>query len=198
MSSYLKQKSLENSQSSKLKNIIKAIQKRNFSEAINLVDIALKKNSSDIDALYLKAQALLESSQHQAAKETFKTILLIKPNHLNSLMELAQLEADDNNLTEAILLGEAALKLDCKNLQIKFFLIGTHVVKKEFEKARNLIQEILKDEPNNEIALYLLAMSFFKENNHLDGYQYALEALKINPKLKNLRLFLAEYYEKHE
>jgi predicted O-linked N-acetylglucosamine transferase (SPINDLY family) len=198
MSSYLKQKSLQNSQSSKLKNIIKEIQKRNFCEAINLVDIVLKKNSSDIDALYLKAQALLESTQHQAAKETFKTILLIKPNHLNSLMELAQLEADDNNLTEAILLGEAALKLDCKNLQIKLFLIGTHIIKKEFEEARNLIQGILKDEPNNEIALYLLAMSFFKENNHLDGYQYALEALKINPKLKNLRLFLAEYYEKHE
>ena len=117
----------------KLQDIMLAVQGRNFNQAINLAEQAIKKNYRDIDALYLKAVALLESSEFQRAKAAYRDTLKINSNHLPSLIDLAQLEADDNNLPEALILGEKASKLDTKNLQIKFFLIGTYIKKEEYE-----------------------------------------------------------------
>jgi protein O-GlcNAc transferase len=184
--------------SNKLQDIMLALQGRDFSKAINLAEQALKKNYRDIDALYLKAIALLESSQTLLSKETFKKILQLNPNHLSSLIELAQLEADDNNLSEALALGEKASKLDSKNLQIKFFLIGTLIKKEDYDNARTTTNEILKNQPKNDLALYLLAMSYFKEKNHPEGCKHAIKALEINPKLLNLRVLMSEYYGRYE
>ncbi len=182
----------------KLQDIMLAVQGRNFNQAINLAEQAIKKNYRDIDALYLKAVALLESSEFQRAKAAYRDTLKINSNHLPSLIDLAQLEADDNNLPEALILGEKASKLDTKNLQIKFFLIGTYIKKEEYENARKISNEILVNQPNNDLALYLLAMSYFKEKNYPEGCKHAIKAIEINPKLINLRVLMAEYYGRYE
>lgn len=186
------------SNSAKLQDIMLALQGRNFNQAINLAEQAIKKNYRDIDALYLKAVALLESSEFQRAKAAYRDTLKINSNHLPSLIDLAQLEADDNNLPEALILGEKASKLDTKNLQIKFFLIGTYIKKEEYENARKISNEILVSQPNNDLALYLLAMSYFKEKNYPEGCKNAIKAIAINPKLTNLRVLMSEYYGRYE
>lgn len=185
-------------QKNKLQNLITAIQDHNYNQALEIADELLKKNYKDLDALYLKAVTLVEKKETQEAKEYLNKILKLAPNHLHSLIMLAQFESDDNNIKAAIEIGSKALKLSPQNQEIQFFLIGLYIRNEQYQTARELLHQILKNQPHNTSALSLLALSYGKEENYTEANQYASRALSINPRLVNLRVLIAKFFENNK
>ena len=141
---------------------------QNHHKAINFFESAIKADNSNIAAMNNLASSLKYLEEYSEAEEIYKKILIKNPNYINVYNNYANLKSDINDIEGAIKLYEQGLIVAKKN-NINPLLILNHLATSyqslnKKEEALNIVDEILKIDPNN-VGANVILSSIYKYSN---------------------------------
>jgi predicted Zn-dependent protease len=118
------------------------------SDAESLVKKMLEDNPENVSALYLTGRVLAASRRESGAKEVFDRVLKLQPNHLGTHRELSALllESDPSAAMKHVHVLRERLPDDS---EMKFRQVLCHKELGETEAGVKLLDEMIKDDPNN-------------------------------------------------
>ena len=131
-----------------------------YQEGVTAYEKAISLNPGN-PSLYLSL-ARLEASQNQfdAALQTVGTSLQVKPNYLDGVFLLSQIEAAKGNLPDAITAAKFALTLDAANPLLYFQLGLLQYMSGDYADATTSLVQAVKLQPQYANAQYFLGLSY--------------------------------------
>ena len=161
---------------------------QNHHKAINFFESAIKADNSNIAAMNNLANSLKYLEEYSEAEEIYKKILIKNPNYINVYNNYANLKSDINDIEGAIKLYEQGLIVAKKN-NINPLLILNHLATSyqslnKKEEALNIIDEILKIDPNN-VGANVILSSIYKYSNVSEKTTSHISKMKNILKEKN-------------
>jgi len=117
--------------------------KNKMDEVIAACNGILKKRADDVDYLFLKSSTLLRQGKTDAGMETMRLILEINPEHALTLNNLAILDWQKGRQNEAIQFLEKVTDIDAKNAEARINLAEMYLKRKQPDKAKKHLKEIL-------------------------------------------------------
>lgn len=166
---YESMKKTENISSAKYNATLAALAAQEYPTAIKFLDALIAENFNNNNEVHyrLKAQALIESGNEQEAMKTLSLAMGKFPKDLD--LKFQQL-----NLLMAFQQNDASLTLINDILNYVNDRADLWVIKAQFEiansaikQAKNAYENALEIEPNNEYALYGIAVFYINESNDL-------------------------------
>lgn len=112
-----------------------------------------QKKESKIQEMYTHAVNTFLSKKNKEAIALFQKILVLKPNHVDSLLRLGNAYRIEKNFTEAIRLHKKAKSLDEQNREILFTLSKDYEDSGRFEEAVGVLKEALSLQESDHQAL---------------------------------------------
>jgi tetratricopeptide (TPR) repeat protein len=115
---------------------------------------ALERDPNNMNILVNLGRVYRKINNLSKSEELLKNALNIVPNDLFALMNYGELKLDQNNCQEAIKIFEQIYQKDLnfKNIAIK--LANTYSICGEFELAKKLLKNIIKEKPELFVADY--------------------------------------------
>jgi tetratricopeptide (TPR) repeat protein len=112
-----------------------------------------QKKRLKIQELYTKGLNSMLAKRTAEAIQFFQKVLLIDPNHVDTLLRLGISQLREKNPQEAILLHQKALSLDSDNQEVMFSLAADYEETKRYDEALDVYQNILSRDSSNITAL---------------------------------------------
>ena len=166
--------------------------KKDYKEAIRVVEEALKKFPKNIDLLYQKGTLLYKLNKREEAIKIMESILEIKPDYPDALNFIGYTLAEmGKDLDRAFDLIKRALKIEPNNGYYLDSLAWVFFKKGEFEKAWEMIKKavkIVKDDPIIWEHYGDIAYKLKKVKEAKKGYTKALKCKPENPKILHKKL----------
>lgn len=103
--------------------------------------VALSKNASKGEQLYLEGMVYSYKNEDDTAIETFKKLSKMVPDERMVYMMLGQLNMRKGNFTEAIAAFEAANKIDAGTIRVSTFIGNCYLLTGNYDKARAYYKE---------------------------------------------------------
>jgi len=172
------------------------IQKKNFSEAINLYEKILKIVPNNFDANLNLGTIFAENNNLKKASELWTKAIEINPNVADAHNNLASLYMRLGDYDKALTYIKNAIKINPKfslaynNLGMLNNILG------KFDEAKNNFLEAIQTEPKNIMAYYNLANLYQKLSDIENSENYYLKAIEINPRFFNAYNNLMNLYER--
>ena len=172
------------------------IQKKNFSEAINLYEKILKVVPNNFDANLNLGTIFAENNNLKKASELWTKAIEINPNVADAHNNLASLYMRLGENDKALTYIKNAIKINPKfslaynNLGMLNNIVG------KFDEAKKNFLEAIQAEPKNIMAYYNLANLYQKLSDIENSENYYLKAIEINPKFFNAYNNLMNLYER--
>jgi tetratricopeptide (TPR) repeat protein len=129
---------------------------------MGLFDFFRSKHKDTADTLFQTGFYYFKQCSYDKAKKTFQKLLLINPNHVESLICLGQIFIAESNDKEAIPLLEKATKLGMQDSELYHLLGCSYGSQEKFGKAQEAFKQALEIDPNNELAREALMMCVAK------------------------------------
>lgn len=163
---------------------------------------------ASIPDLFTKAGQASKNNDIDTAENLYKEILSINPKHILTLNNIALLKTDQNQLEEALIYLEKALKYEPSgeshaNLGIVFLRL------KKYDEAVKHLKKAIAMNPGDYTSHNNLGFLYCELNNFKDGLSHLHKAVQLNPTyylpLYNLGVFLlkqskyieaAQYYRR--
>ncbi|MBI1819153.1 MAG: hypothetical protein HY202_03805 [Nitrospirae bacterium] len=102
-----------------------------------------QKKESKIQEMYTEAVNSFLSKKNKEAMTLFQKILILKPNHVDSLLRLGNAYRIEKNFSEAIRLHKKSKNLDEQNKEILFALAKDYEEAGRYEEAVSNLREII-------------------------------------------------------
>lgn len=164
-------------------------------EALAVMDQVLAREPLQHEAWHLKGEILWHSKRDPAAAVlALKKALLAKPSHLPSHLALVQahLAARDFAAAKA---QAASLRQVLPNHPYATFVDGQIAFfERDYERARDLVLQLLKGSPNHQGTLQLAGAIESQAGSLTLAQHYYGKALQINPELTGARFSLAQVH----
>jgi tetratricopeptide (TPR) repeat protein len=112
-----------------------------------------QKKRLKIQELYSKGLNAMLAKRNAEAASFFQRVLLLDPNHVDTLLRLGISRLREKNMQEAILAHQKALGLDPGNQELIFSLAVDYEEAKRFDEAVAMYKKILAGDPSNVTAL---------------------------------------------
>ena len=141
---------------------------------------------------------LLEEGELDQADQKASKLLQKKPMNSHALYIRGVVAKERKDLVNAESFLKKALKYDSRNTFTLLDLAQVYAYLKKIDQSTALLQKLLKLEPKNGLALYLLALNYYKELDYVNAVNTALLALKINSNFPYLRTIIADHYSLNE
>ncbi len=169
---------------------------KKYKEAIQYYDLALEKNSKDIDALNNLGIIYKELEKYDQSLEYLEAALNLQPKRSDILYNIGNVYKALGKNDEAVRFFQKALQIN-PNFRFAYNNLGTvYEEQGELDRAINIYQKGLKIDPNNPRLHYNLGIAYETREN-LDGsLEEFRTALKINPNLIEAHNNLGVIYEK--
>lgn len=143
---------------------------RGFQRAAVLLKQALSIRKGYTKAQRLLAQVLIEDQKHTEAETYAKALAAEGIAHGYGLCGLiAEMRGD---YEQAQALYTSASGLDRDDMRHRLSLANLHYENHRFVQARQIYDEIIEAEPENELALYAKGLSYLIEGNYGEGWLY--------------------------
>ena len=134
---------------------IELYRKGNFSEAVEALKEAVKKQRKDSDAWYYLGLSLHRVGEIEAARKAFEKTISLRPDFAPGFTAWAYMQLFSNDYKGAVKNAEKALALDPKNFE-SFYIVGTaRLRQKQTAEALAKAEEALKIKPDYSQALIL-------------------------------------------
>ncbi|NOQ13648.1 MAG: tetratricopeptide repeat protein [Methyloprofundus sp.] len=152
------------------------------------VEILLKKNAQDSEALLLKSSILLKQQKQDEALVIIHHILESDPANIEGLSLQATVLAQQDQLPEALLVINKAIELDEENLALHFFRLRIHGKQEDIEAVTNDYLTLTALFPDNDSYKITLARIYTQEKK-LDKAEKLLRDLvaekpaQVKPKI---------------
>lgn len=189
-------KSIE--QNHPLANILGALilaKKGDLLKAKNQLEDITQNSKSDDFAFSALSQVYKELSFYNLAREAIKQALEIKPDSLEYLSELAEMELHAKNYDKAKELAQRMLEINEKYLYAYITFAKIYYGTRDYEKVFDYAQDIIELDPNCPEGYYYNAMALFEQGDK----DFAVESMKkaISLDLNNASLYLkmSEFYQ---
>jgi tetratricopeptide (TPR) repeat protein len=173
----------------------------NVLETKRIVDAILKKDHTDLQARFLKAQLLFNEKLLAEAKETFESIVKDHPNHSRAhhylgLIHLAQKEPSQAKAELLKTLEDNPLNTEARTL-----LVGIYLSERSPDLALRQVNELIAKNPHNYKALVLKAKAYFQKQAFDQARQAYTDASRIrsdDPNLYYQMALLDRHERRHE
>jgi tetratricopeptide (TPR) repeat protein len=150
--------------------------------------------SDDIASLMNLGGYYARRKLYDKSLETLNKAAAIKKDDLNVMLSIAQLHFDFDKIKESDAVLDNVLLKDKGNLSAVFLKGRIFLYKKDYTKALEQFEAVLKDKPDNYLAYYMKALCLLAKNDTNLGRESLIKAVELNPDLLDARLILAELY----
>ncbi len=156
----------------------------------------IRRDSTQVAAYFLLGSIYEKRQQDDRAIEIYKRILKFAPDSheaINNLYTFLRKREDWQSI-EKIFGG--LLQQDSTNIQVRLILAETYFFRKEFDKARSLLEPVLEDERFRPTALEMLGRIAFQEQKFDEAENYFSLLTKEQPENRFGWIFLAILYNR--
>jgi predicted TPR repeat methyltransferase len=136
---------------------------------------------NDIVILWQQAQSAQQANDFEQAQYNYEKLLQLNPDHVELLIALGLLMAQQSKLTQALIWFEKAIILDPGSLKLHYYIANTLAGLKRWDQALDHFQIILKENPNHAHAHNNIGRIFHKKEEFDKAYTHYRKALQINP-----------------
>jgi tetratricopeptide (TPR) repeat protein len=139
-----------------------------------------QKKRLKIQEHYTKGLNSMLAKRNAEAILFFQKVLVIDPNHVDTLLRMGISQLREKNPQEAILLHQKALSLDHDNQEVMFSLAADYEETKRYDDALEMYQNILSRDSSNINALIRMR-DLYHRLNHWDDLYETQRRLLANP-----------------
>ena len=169
--------------------------------ALEQAEFVLKDSNRNLEALSLKASALIRQKKQAEALAIIDSILKENPTHTDALSLKAVVFMEKEDFTQALALIEAAKKSDADNIGLDFFKIQLDAKTKNIDAVIADYQKLVASHPDNQefkvtLAKIYAQMGKTKEAEELLRTLVDFEPNNVQPKLLLLDFLSATAREK--
>jgi tetratricopeptide (TPR) repeat protein len=140
----------------------------------------------------LMGRSLLRSGDQTGALRAFRRELELNPNDFDSNLEVGELKKRDQQFDDALIYIQRALRMRPTDASARFSLAGLYVSTDKPEEARQILEQVVKENPKYVEACVLLATVYYRLHRKEDGdhmrtivEQLNAEAAARNQRVKN-------------
>ena len=173
----------------------------NSREAIEHLEILIKKFPERLDFCVLLADAYKRIGQSSNAVDIYMTIMKSNPDNIEILLPLAELYNSINHKQSALNIYKRILNLNVDSeikIQCYIQIITIYKSLKEYHNAICSLEEALNIYSNNVTFLYLAKELYSLTDNEAKELQIMSKLLLLAPNDTSLQLELVRLYYKHE
>ena len=167
------------------------IRMKNTAEAEKVLQQVVKKDSSDLNVLFVLGNLYEVKKDTNNALRTYKNILLLEPSNEEVLNRLYRLYRSSSRWDEMAAFFELLLLQQENNSQLRLMLAETYYLQEKRVEAKKTLQPILEDQNYRLAAHELLGRIAFEEENYPEAEKYFTSLTQENPDNKFAWLFLA-------
>jgi lipopolysaccharide biosynthesis regulator YciM len=120
---------------------------------VNWRSTRLRRREEKVEALHREGMQAFLSKRSGEAIEFFQKALALDPNHAGTLLWLGNVYRAENNWAEAIRMHRKARSIEERNIEVLLALAKDLEAAKRFEESQQVLQDILKIDPSNLVAL---------------------------------------------
>ncbi|PCJ20571.1 MAG: hypothetical protein COB02_03360 [Candidatus Cloacimonadota bacterium] len=155
-----------------------------------------KTQGAEWESIYFLGLIKKAKGNDRDAYSCFERVLKLRPDHLNSRNQLANLLKKLGNLHLAVRNFLFVLQLDPKNIESLNQLGQLFFESGDFEKSSKYYFDLVKVEPTHFQGLYQLGLSFYELGEYHRASDYLIDALKYGIDESIVYYSLAQTYEK--
>lgn len=159
-------------------------------EAIKLLDSTEDLTPSN-PTLYLeKARVYTLAKEYDQAVEQIKKAIELKPNYIDAVFLLSQIQVERGQVDEAINSIQTGIVVDKFNPNLRFQLGLLYYNKQKYNDAMLVFEDTIALSPNFSNAKYFLGLSYYKNNRTSDAIRVFEELAKIAPDNQEIKQIL--------
>lgn len=163
--------------------------------ALAIADRVLAKSPKNHEALRLKGDVqLVERKDADAALKSYREAVQAKPDYLLGYTSLMAVLIARQDMTEANTTLEQMKKIAPAHPQTRYFEAQLAYLNKDFKRARELSQQVLKASPDNARVLQLAGAVEFQLNALVQAEAYLSKAVQAAPDSASARRLLILTY----
>jgi tetratricopeptide (TPR) repeat protein len=160
---------------------------RQFDKAITFGRIQYEKDPDDIPIAIGYSRTLADAGKAGEGIVILSGLLQSHPDEIDIYVALSQLYLQDKRYSDAERLLLRAENKSFKNAadteRLRFQRAEVYEKQKDFDRAESVLKEILKDNPNNPVALNYIGYMLADRGVRLEeALQYVKDALAIDPR----------------
>ncbi len=160
---------------------------RKFDKALSFGKTQYEKDPTNIPMAVGYARALADAGKAKEGVEILSRLLQASPEDIDLYVNLSQLYLQDRRYSEAekvLLRAETGgVRNDGEKERLKFQRAAVYEKQKDFDRAESILKEILKENPNNAVALNYIGYMLADRGTRLEeAVQYVKEALTLDPR----------------
>lgn len=181
-----------------LSNILEAMilaKKGDLLTAKSLLEMIIKENTEDDFAYYALSQIFKELAQKDLAKKYIEIALKIKPDSLEYLSELADIELSLKNYASAIETADKILSINQRFISGYVCKAKIYLEKEDYDELYEIAQQIIDCDSNSYEGYYYNGLALF----HQGDKDFAIESMKkaISLNLDNAELYsiMSSFYQ---
>ena len=166
-----------------------------FEGALAVVEDAVKRAPGSADAWQLKGDILmLSNGKPELAMADYRKAIEIKRDFLPAHLSIVKVLAQQGKLDEAQKQLDQVEKFAANNPQTKYFEARIAYLRKNFQRARELSQQLLEVAPDSAEVLFLAGSVEFQSNHLAQAEAYLTRAVQLAPQAMAARQFLVMTY----
>ncbi len=152
---------------------------------------ALILNPKSPRVLFTLARLEYLVNDHPKAKEYLKLALTERPNYLEAVSFLVQLDLQDKNPEDAIEALKLSIAAEPTNFLLHFALGYLNYAKRDYQSAINEFEGAVILNPVYADAKYFLGLSYYRVNRKADAIQQFTDVQTLNPDNKDVTKILS-------
>jgi tetratricopeptide (TPR) repeat protein len=151
---------------------------------------ALRLNPKSPRVLFVIARLEYVSGDHVKAKEYLYKALAERPNYLEAVSFLTQLELQDKNPEGAVSALQASIIAEPNNFLLRFALGYLEYAKRDYPSAINQFEAAVLLNPAYADAKYFLGLAYSRVNRTQEAIQQFTDVQTLNPDNKDVAAIL--------
>lgn len=163
--------------------------------ALAIADRVLAKSPKNVEAMRLKGDVqLIDGKDINAALQAYRDAVQAKPDYLIGYASLMTILISRQDTAEAATTLEQMKKIAPGHPQTRYFEAQLAYLNKDFKRARELAQQVLKATPDNPRVLLLAGAVEFQLNSLVQAEAYLSKAVQGTPDSSAARRLLILTY----
>jgi len=163
--------------------------------ALEQAEVILKDSGQNLEALALKASALIRQKKQEEALAIIDNILKINPSHTDALSLKAVVYMENKDFNKALALIDAAKKTDAKNIGLDFFRIQLDAKTKNIDALISDYQQLVSSYPDNQEFKIMLAKIYTQAGKTKEAEELLRGLVDATPGDVDAKLMLLDFLE---
>ncbi len=160
-------------------------------EALALLDATTQLTPSNPTISLEKARVFVLAQEFDSAIEQIKKAIELKPNYVDAVFLLSQIQVEKGEINEAISSIQSAIQVDPYNANLRFQLGLLYYNQEKFNDAVGAFEDAAILSPSFANAKYFLGLSYYKNNRTSDSIKVFENLSAQVPENPEVRLILS-------